>query len=279
MNHKNHKLPIGVFDSGVGGLTVLQAMMQALPDESYLYLGDTARLFYGSKSPDTIAKYSLQATDFLLSRGVKCLVVACNTASTLGLQAVMKAYPELPIIGVVEPGAQAACAASASGHIGVIATEATVKAKGYHNAIAKLRPEAKIFSQSCRMFVALAEEGWLDDPITDAVANRYLGLMLEQPEAKDIDCLVLGCTHFPVLYPSIKRTVGDRIKIIDSAQTTAEAVAKTLDQKRLFNNGNNRKLQFLVTDAPEQFAAVAKRFLGLDVSIDQVELVDIVNSK
>lgn len=269
-------LPIGVFDSGVGGLTVLRALRKQLPHESFLYLGDTARLPYGTKSPATVIHYATQASQILINRGIKLLVVACNTASALALPALQQTFTELPIIGVLEPGAKAACAKSTSGHIAVIATEATVNAGGYQDAIKKLRPNAKVIAQSCGLLVALAEEGWTDGPIVKAVAKRYLEPLLTEHPDYEPDCLVLGCTHFPVLFDVIQRIVGKRIAVIDSAQTTAEIVVQTLTQHNLQqNNQTQSNIKFLVTDAPQRFARVAKQFLGIELNLPDIELVDL----
>lgn len=276
MNKKT--LPIGVFDSGIGGLTVLRALQQQLPHESFLYLGDTARLPYGTKSQEVVIRYAKQVSEILINRGIKLLVVACNTASTLALAELKIAFPNLPIIGVLEPGAHAAANASSSGNIAVIATEATVNAGGYQSAIKKIRPDARVMAQSCSLFVALAEEGLLNDPITEAVAKRYLLPLLAQPDGYEPDCLVLGCTHFPVLLASIQKVIDRPIKIIDSAQTTAEWVMQTLQQLSLLNTEkNSQSIHFIVTDAPERFARIAKHFLGISLDKTQIELVDFFN--
>lgn len=279
MNTKINHLPIGVFDSGVGGLTVLRALQQQLPCESFIYLGDTARLPYGTKGPETIARYTQQASQVLINRGIKLLVIACNTATALGLSHVQASFSTLPIIGVVEPGARAACAVTRNAHIAVIATEATVTAHSYQNAIKKIRPDARVVAQACSLFVALAEEGWSEGPITEAVAQRYLQPLLETDNGYGPDVLVLGCTHFPVLLPAIRNVVGDKINIIDSAQTTAETVAQMLQQLNIEAPVQEaRPTYFLVTDAPERFARVTKRFLGVDLSLAHVELVDVMST-
>lgn len=278
MDHtKFTQLPIGVFDSGVGGLTVLRELQQALPQESFLYLGDTARLPYGTKSPTTIIRYAQQASQILYNRGIKLLVVACNTASALALPALKQQYTNLPVIGVLEPGAHAACLASRSGHIAVIATEATVNAGGYQNAIKKIRPDARVTAQSCGLFVALAEEGWLEGPETEAVARRYLGPLLKPQLDYIPDCLVLGSTHFPTLLRAIKNVVHEKIAVIDSAKTTALVVTETLQLLNLHNvKGRILETRFLVTDAPTRFAKVAELFLGGGkLSASEVELVEL----
>lgn len=267
-------LPIGVFDSGVGGLTVLRALQKSLPNESFLYLGDTARLPYGTKSQEIVIRYATQVSEILIRRGIKFLVVACNTASALALSALQQNFPDIPIIGVLEPGAKAACLASKNGNIAVIATEATVKAAGYQQAIHKIRPDAKVIAQSCGLFVALAEEGLIDDPITEAIARRYLAPLLTQQSDFIPDCLVLGCTHFPVLLETIKKVVNKNITIIDSAQTTAELVNNTLHAQALLTTQNQKFTKFLVTDAPERFSKVAQHFLGIHIPLENIELVD-----
>lgn len=267
-------LPIGVFDSGVGGLTVLRALQQSLPNESFLYLGDTARLPYGTKSPEMVIRYAQQVSEILIERGIKMLVVACNTASTLALASLQESFLQIPIIGVLEPGARAAAQVSKTGRIAVIATEATVKAGGYQNSIKKFRPDANVIAESCGLFVALAEEGLIDDPITEAVVKRYLEPLLNSPDHKP-DCLVLGCTHFPVLLNAIKKVVNQKIDIIDSAVTTAELVQSTLKQLALSSTSTHKQsIKFLVTDAPERFAKVAKHFLGITINTQDIELVD-----
>lgn len=266
-------LPIGVFDSGIGGLTVLKALMETFPNESFIYLGDTARLPYGTKSPETINRYTHTAAKFLVQRGIKLLVIACNTASSNGLEALQAAFTPLPVIGVIEPGAEAACATTQNGQIAVIATEATVNAQGYQKSIKKILPDAQIMTKSCGLFVPLAEEGLIDGPITEAAVKHYLTGFLHQKQFKP-DCLVLGCTHFPVLLPTIKKLIGNKINIVDSAQTTALAVKKMLDTAHLTSlNSHPRSLQFLVTDGPQRFARIAQLFLGQSLTDNRVELV------
>jgi len=267
------QLPIGVFDSGVGGLTVLRALRSQLPDEEFIYLGDTARLPYGTKSASSVERYSIQAAQFLVARGIKCLVVACNTASAVALDALRSAFAPLPVIGVVDPGASAACAASGSGHIGVLATEGTVQGGAYQRAIARLRPSAVVYAQPCSLFVALAEEGWSEGPIAEAIARRYLeGILADER----IDTLLLGCTHFPVLTSTLARVVGNSVGIVDSARTTAAVLAQQLQQNRLLRNeGRSAALRLMATDGPERFARVGSRFLGESFAVDQVELVDL----
>ncbi len=269
-------LPIGVFDSGVGGLTVLRALRAALPAESYLYLGDTARLPYGTKSEHTVARYALQAADELVERGIKCLVVACNTASAAALPALQQRYPELPVIGVIEPGARAACAASRNGRIAVLATESTVRAGAYTRAIARVRPDAEVTAIACALFVALAEEGWTEGAVAKAAAERYLA-PLRAGGAGASDALVLGCTHFPVLLPVIVAAAGARVRIVDSAATTAAEVSSLLAARALLRPAaaGAPSLRFLATDAVSRFAAVGGRFLGTPIEAADVELIDL----
>jgi glutamate racemase len=215
--------PIGVFDSGMGGLTVLRALLARLPAERFVYLGDTARLPYGTKSPETVQAYALQATRLLVSEGVKMVVIACNTASAVALGPLARALSPVPVIGVIEPGARAGVAATRNNHIAVIATEGTVKDAAYARAIAALNGDIKVVQQPCQLFVALAEEGWTDSLATHAAAEHYLAPLFSGPSAPDT--LVLGCTHFPVLADAIRTIIGKDVTLVDSAETTALAVA------------------------------------------------------
>ncbi len=270
--------PIGVFDSGVGGLTVLRALRATLPHESFVYLGDTARLPYGTKSTQTVIRYALQAADVLVARDIKCLVVACNTASAAALEAMRVRYVGLPVIGVVEPGARAACATSANGRMAVLATESTVRAGAYQQAIARIRPQSQVQALACGLFVALAEEGWVDGPIVAQVASRYLEPLHADP-APGVDTLVLGCTHFPALKSAIAAAAGPGVQIVDSADTTAATVHLELAQRSLLRPMEPRetgevKMHFLATDGIERFAQVGGRFLGAPLDVQNVELVD-----
>ena len=274
--------PIGVFDSGVGGLTVLRALQQALPQESFIYLGDTARLPYGTKSAATVERYALQAADALVRRGIKALVVACNTASAAALEALHARYRQLPVIGVIEPGAQAVAAASRSGRILVLATEGTVRGGAYQRAIARLRPDAEVTSIACQLFVALAEEGWIDGAVVDVTIDRYLrplfGAALDgAPVASGApDAIVLGCTHFPVLREAIARAVGPAVTLVDSAATTALAVRERLTADGLVVSAAAvPAVQFLATDSAARFAAVGGRFLGRPMAAGSVEPIDL----
>ena len=269
--------PIGVFDSGVGGLTVLRALREALPAESFIYLGDTARLPYGTKSPQTVIRYALQAADVLIAREIKCLVVACNTASAAALEAMRARYDGLPVIGVIEPGARAACAKSLSGRMAVLATESTVRGGAYQQAIGRIRPDAKVRALACGLFVALAEEGWVKGPIVEQVALRYLEPLRTDP-AHGVDTLVLGCTHFPALKSAIAAAAGPGVQIVDSAATTAATVRLELAHHSLLRAVENDEagrgqLQFLATDGIERFIQVGGRFLGAPLDARSVELV------
>jgi glutamate racemase len=268
------KRPIGVFDSGMGGLTVLRALMQRLPSESFLYLGDTARLPYGTKSPETVQAYALQATSFLLRDGVKMIVIACNTASAVALEPLAEAVAPVPVIGVIEPGARAGVDATRNKHIGVIATEGTVRGGAYERAIKRLARDIQVTQQACQVFVALAEEGWVESPATVAAALTYLRPLFEGEEAPDT--LVLGCTHFPVLRSVIGRAAGDGVTIVDSAATTALAVAEALAAKDLASSGAAAtQMRLIATDAPERFARVGRIFLGREIAAGDVELIDL----
>ena len=263
--------PIGVFDSGVGGLTVLRALISELPGEDFLYLGDTARLPYGTKSPETVARYSVRAAEALESRGIKALVVACNTASATALPSLRERFPSLPVIGVIEPGAQAACEASASGRIAVLATEGTVRGGAYERAILALRPDAVVTQVSAQVFVALAEEGWSEGEAVEAVTERYLAHL----DAR-VDTVVLGCTHFPLLSGAITKQLGPTRRVVDSAATTARATARELAARNLVATSERTgNVHLLATDSPERFARVGARFLGSSIAERRVQAIDL----
>jgi glutamate racemase len=287
--------PIGVFDSGVGGLTVLKALTAQLPGEHFVYLGDTARLPYGTKSAQTVARYSVQAAQALSRYGVKCLVIACNTASSVGLPAITERIADVPVIGVIEPGAEAACATSRSGRIAVIATEGTVRGGAYQAAILRRRPDASVSAVPAALFVALAEEGLHEGSIADEVASHYLRPIFHptEPGATVPDTLVLGCTHFPMLATAIRRAVGPDVRIVDSAETTAASVDAQLRKAGLLRPGTARTaaapavtarapagngsavVRLLATDSQERFARVGSRFLDRPIAPGEVELVDL----
>jgi glutamate racemase len=265
--------PIGIFDSGMGGLTVMAALKARLPRESFVYLGDTARLPYGTKSADTVTRYALQAGAALMRHGTKLLVVACNTASAAALPALAEKLAPLPVVGVIEPGAEAAVASVPEGPIAVIATEGTVKGGAYLRAIQALAPPMPVVQQACPLFVALAEEGLRDGPIAELAAHRYLDPVLATlPRPRG---LVLGCTHFPVLKKTIAKIAGADVALIDSAETTAASVENILRQKSLLHDGNARPPRFLATDAPGRFAHLGEIFLGEPIDPGAVTLVDL----
>jgi glutamate racemase len=280
----NRSLPIGIFDSGVGGLTVYRALHERLPDEHFVYLGDTARVPYGTKSLATVQRYAIENARFLEAHGIKLLVVACNTASALALPAIRRAVG-VQVIGVIEPGAHAAvessaAAALASGapgeaqRIGVIATEATVQSGAYSKAIAKFSPRAEVIERACPLFVSLAEEGWAETDVAREVADNYLSDIKEGR----VETLVLGCTHYPILRHVIQESIGPGVRLIDSGEATARDVALLLKMNGLAqvtgaNNGERERQlcddldHFYVTDAAERFSRVAERFLGSAPSV------------
>ncbi len=267
-NKKN--LPIGVFDSGMGGLTVLKALQRALPHESFLYLGDTARLPYGTKSQFTVVQYAIQMAEILREKGIKLLVVACNTASTAALEALKKNHPDIPVIGVIEPGARAAVNHAPHKKILVLATETTIRSNIYADRIKALDEKFKVSGRACGLFVALAEEGEIKGDITDAVVKKYL-----QPYTNTVDCVLLGCTHFPVFKQAIHDFIGDDVFIVDSALETAKTVFEILNQKQLVADiSRSQTTHFYVTDLPERFARVGEVFLEQCILTEKVEVVD-----
>jgi glutamate racemase len=253
--------PIGVFDSGVGGLTVFREIARLLPSESLIYLGDSARVPYGTKSPQIVTKYSLEAAQHLVERNVKMMVVACNTATAAALPTLQKRL-DIPVIGVIEPGARAAVAAT-RGRIGVIATEGTVKSGAYTRAIKALNPAVEVIESPAALFVPLAEEGWANTHVAREVAEIYLSPLMDA----GIDTLVLGCTHYPILRGTIERVAGDRVTIVDSAETVARVVRDSLPSR----SSGTPEYHFLVTDAEERFRRIAGEFLEREV--DKLELV------
>lgn len=277
LSSQDPNLPVGIFDSGVGGLTVLTALRNRLPAEHFIYLGDTARLPYGAKSSETITRYSLQASRHLVDRRIKLLVAACNTASAVALESLRATFAPLPVIGVVEPGATASCAASRSGRIAVIATESTVRGGAYERAILAKRPQATVVSRACSLFVALAEEGWTHGPLVEGIAARYLRDIFTGSSEVDPDCLVLGCTHFPVLAQAIQHVVGNGVPLVDSAETTATVVEQELRAMNLLRPSPDKpgKTVFLATDGPERFARVGSIFLRRELTRNEITLVDL----
>jgi glutamate racemase len=252
----------------VGGLTVLKALVERLPGESTVYLGDTARVPYGTKSPDVVTRYSLKNAELLMEHGIKLLVVACNTASSVALPALSAALP-VPVLGVIAPGAAAAARATRTGRVGVIGTEGTIASGAYQRALVEARADVVTFTQACPLFVPLAEEGWTEGDVPELVARRYLGPLLEQR----IDTLVLGCTHYPLLEGVIGRAVGVHVTLVDSAHATAERVEALLQERDLRNAGGVAQHTFLVTDVPGRFEKVGSRFFGQPISAPrQVDL-------
>jgi len=258
--------PIGVFDSGLGGLTVARALMERLPHERLIYFGDTARVPYGPKSPDTVRRYSREIGEFLREQGVKAVVVACNTATAHGLTALRAELP-IPVIGVIEPGARAAVAASATGRIGVLGTAGTVRSGAYERAIRALASDAEIISQPCPLFVPLIEEGWTDHEATRLIAREYLAPLRDA----HVDAVVLGCTHYPHLIAVIGQTLGPGVRLVDSACETAEEVARELAARDMAAEpGGEPHHRFIASDDPRQFLRVGERFLGRP--IEHVEI-------
>ncbi len=249
--------PIGVFDSGIGGLTVLKALVEALPAEDFIYLGDTARLPYGTKSAEVIVRYSRENSEFLLAKGIKMLVVACNTSSAVALGAIAGATA-VPVIGVIEPGARAAARVSRSGKIGVIGTEATIASGAYTRALQRFRPKAEIYTRACPLLVPLVEEGFLDNEIAEKTVAYYL----ESLQASGIDTLLLGCTHYPLLGALFKRLLGPAVRLVDSATATARTVREQLRALGVVRRSGRASLSFFVTETPDRFVRVGRRFFG-----------------
>lgn len=268
----NRNLPIGIFDSGVGGLTVYRALHERLPNERFVYLGDTARVPYGTKSLATVERYAVENSRFLAAHGIKLLVVACNTASALALPAIRQAV-KVDVVGVIEPGARAAARLATGNRIGVIATDATVESRAYSTAIAKIDARFKVMERACPLFVPLAEEGWANTDVAAMVARDYLKDFRET----SIGALVLGCTHYPILRDVINSTLNNRIPLIDSGEATAAEVRLLLSESGLAHDETTRLYaerelcddldHFYVTDAAQRFAKVAERFLGSAPSI------------
>jgi glutamate racemase len=250
--------PIGIFDSGIGGLTVARAIYAALPGESTIYFGDTARVPYGPKSPDTVRRYSREIAQWLVGQGVKLIVIACNTSTAHALKELQAESP-VPVIGVIEPGARAAVAASRGGPIGVIGTAGTIASNAYARAIHQLKPEATVEQRACPLFVPLVEEGWFEHEAARLVAEEYLAPV----RAAKVDALVLGCTHYPLLKPLLSRVMGPSVALIDSAEETARAVEKALDRDGLrAESGQPVYHRFVVSDDEARFRQVGSRFIG-----------------
>jgi glutamate racemase len=252
--------PIGVFDSGIGGLTVVKALRDRLPNETIVYLGDTARVPYGPKSPDTVQRYALELAHMLMQKNTKALVVACNTVSSVALPLLTRKF-SVPVIGVIEPGARAALQATRNQHVGVIGTRATIRSGAYEKALRATDNNVRVSSRACPLLVPLIEEGLLDDDVTDRVIVRYLEPLL----ADGIDTLVLGCTHYPLLSAAIARALGGEITLVDSAENCATAVQETLDRQSLRSPTTERgELHVALTDAADNFLNVARDALQLD---------------
>ncbi len=265
---------IGIFDSGVGGLTVLRELTKALPQEDTIYFGDTARVPYGTKSPDTVIRYSQEIASFLIKRDIKLLVVACNTASAVALPTLRRSLP-IPVVGVIEPGAKRAAEVTRSGVVGVIGTSGTIRSSAYSRAIKRLNPDISVLAKPCPLFVPLAEEGWIDNDVTIMTARLYL----EELREAQVDTLVLGCTHYPLLKKVIAEVMGPDVTLVDSAEETARTVATILQEKSMLRPpaelGNHH---YYVTDVPAGFIRVGNRFLGgklgdvYQVSLDDCRL-------
>lgn len=261
--------PIGIFDSGVGGLTVVGELWRRLPNESLIYFGDTARVPYGPKSPETVCRYAREAAAYLLSHGVKLIVIACNTATAHAIHLLREEVP-VPVIGVVEPGARAAVRATRSGRIGVIGTVGTIRSGAYDREVRGLLPQAQVFAQPCPLFVPFVEEGWSDREATRLVAEEYLRPIREV----DVDVLVLGCTHYPVLRPILAEILGPAIQLVDSASETAADVERTLRELELLRKSGGAPVhQFIVSDSPIHFRETSRHFLG--DSVGEVEKFDV----
>ena len=269
MNRTN---PIGFFDSGIGGLTVVKSVSRLLPNENIIYFGDTARVPYGSKSNDTVIEYSIQAANFLLRKNVKLLVVACNTASAIALKE-LRRFLTIPVIGMIEPGAKMAAQTTKNNKIGVIGTRATINNKAYTNELQRLNSKLKIFDSPCPLFVPLAEEGWIKNKATELIAKEYL-LPLKE---KEIDTLIMGCTHYPILYEIIQKVVGKKVQLIDSGSPASYLVENYLSGRGLLNNSNQIGMsEFYVSDIPSKFKEVAENFLGKKIThIHKVELEEL----
>ncbi|MCX8043127.1 MAG: glutamate racemase [Desulfobacterota bacterium] len=268
----NTSQPIGIFDSGVGGLTVFKEIRRALPEEDILYLGDTARVPYGIRSPETVRKYALANANFLVKQNVKLLIIACNTASAIAMSALHAMY-DMPIIDVVRPGARSAAAVTKRRRVGIIGTEATIRSRAYEQELERIDSSIVVYQQSCPLFVPLAEEGWCEreDPIATMIANRYLAPLKET----GIDTLVLGCTHYPILKDVIQHVVGHNIVLVDSAEEIARETVVVLERSGLRRRDTRQGSEtFFVTDIPTRFQETGSRFLGHE--LNNVHLVDII---
>jgi len=257
--------PIGVFDSGIGGLTVLKELLRRLPGESFVYFGDTARVPYGTKSSETVLRFSRENVRLLLDRNVKMVVVACNTASAEAVPTLQKEF-DVPIVGVIAPGVRAAVGATRGGAIGVIGTAGTIRSGAYRDGILALRPDAQVISQACPLFVPLAEEGWTDRGVTQEIAREYLDVY----SGTGVDTLVLGCTHYPLLAGVIANVMGADVALVDSAVETASEVARVIEERKIAGNGGG-DFHVILSDTSPSFNDIAERFLGRSTS--EIELV------
>lgn len=266
-----NQLAIGVFDSGMGGLTVLRALRESLPQESFVYLGDTARLPYGTKSPDTVKQYAMQMAKLLVERRIKALVIACNTATTAALPYLREMLPDMPVLGVVAPGAAAAVAATANQRIVVLATETTIASNAYQQLISQQLPQAVINTRACSVLVALAEEGMVNNQVAHEALKHYLDGF------RDEDTVLLGCTHFPVFKSLLTHLLPEGITIVDSAHATALALQVLLIENNLLNDlpVANSSVHYLVTDSVKRFQVVGEIFLGQQLNLADIELVDV----
>ncbi len=261
-------LPIGIFDSGIGGLTVMQEVVRVLPGEDIIYLGDTARVPYGTKSRETVVKYALENAEFLVYRGIKLLVVACNTASAYALSE-LSARLSVPVVGVIEPGARMAVGITRTKKVGVIGTDGTIRSGAYFDAIKKIDSKVVVYLRTCPLFVPLAEEGWTDNQVALLTARVYLESFVEE----GIDTLVLGCTHYPLLKRTIKRVLGEEVVLIDSAEATSHEVRRVLSEHRLLRTRQNRgRFKFFVTDSPQRFQEVGIRFFNAPIKARLVSI-------
>lgn len=273
MNFMNKSNPIGIFDSGIGGLTVVKSVAQFLASESVVYFGDTARVPYGSKSNSTIIEYALQDAKFLLSKNVKLIVVACNTASSVAIDRLRSEF-EIPIIGMIEPGAKAAIETSKNKRIGVIGTDSTISNKAYSNELLRLDNSVEVFEKACPLFVPLAEEGWTNHKATKLIAEEYLNELKD----KDIDTLILGCTHYPILRDIIQEVIGENVTLIDSGSASSVEVEAYLSGRGIKNTSNILGAhEYYVSDVPKRFKQMAERFLGREV--EYVQKVDLEELK
>lgn len=273
MEEKSKKdLPIGVFDSGVGGLTVVREIMRQIPKERIVYFGDTARVPYGSKSKETVTRYSEQIVRFLETQQVKAIVIACNTASAYALEKIEKQV-KIPILGVVKPGAKTAAEVTVNGKIGVIATEGTIQSKIYGKYIEQLKKEVQVIGKACPLFVPLVEEGLLEDPVTDEIAQRYLSVLIDS----GIDTLILGCTHYPLIRRTIQKVMGDQVRLVNPAYETALELKRLLDQQNLLQDekpvlGTNQ-YQFFVSDGADKFQHFANTIFKYGVlAVKQINI-------